>query len=283
MIDRPKFKEIRFEDTEVWSSNPEKYDTVEIKMDGIWGAFTIDKGEWNIKSRTGKIKAEGSIEIDGGGTYNEETILLGEYMHGSHWGHKMDIDGEFFAFDCIKFQGEDIRNFSLSERRGYMDIALGFKEIPKFMNALPYYEVNMWPYLWEKHVKGEAYEGLVFKDSKSKYNDKGAWARMKDTVEVEYICHSFRPADEGTRYEGQVGAVIGTLDDKEVFVTCGGLSDIERLEFTENGDDYIGKVFTAKGNAWYPSGSIRHPKFKQWRDDKSPEDCTFNQFPEAVR
>ena len=280
MIDRPKFKEIRFEDTEAWSSAPEKYDTVEIKMDGIWGAFTVGYGEWMIQSRTGKIKAEGECDSD---EIIDDTIILGEYMHGSHWGHKMDLDGQFFAFDCVRFQGEDITNHSLSERRGYLEMALGFKEMPEFMHPLPNYEVNMWPYLWEKHVKGEAYEGLVFKDSKSKYNDKDAWARMKDTVEIEYICHSFRPADEGTRYEGQVGAVIGTLDDKEVFVTCSGLTDAERLEYTENGEDYIGKVFTAKGNAWYPSGSIRHPKFKEWRDDKEPEECTYNQIPEVLR
>ena len=128
-----------------------------------------------------------------------------------------------------------------------------------------------------------AYEGLVFKDSKSKYSDKNAWARMKDTVEIEYICHGFRDADEGTKYEGQVGAVIGTLTDCDVFVTCGGLTDQERKDYTKNADTYIGKVFTAKGNAWYPSGSIRHPKFKEWRNDKEPKECTYSQIPEILR
>jgi ATP-dependent DNA ligase len=77
--------------------------------------------------------------------------------------------------------------------------------------------------------------------------------------------------------------VIGTLADKEVFVTCGGLTDADRLEYTKNADNYIGKVFTAKGNAWYPSGSIRHPKFKTWRADKQPEECTYDQIPETLR
>ena len=81
----------------------------------------------------------------------------------------------------------------------------------------------------------------------------------------------------------EVGAVIGTLDDTDVFVTCGGLSDKQRKDYTENSDDYIGKVFTAKGNGWYPSGSIRHPKFKMWRSDKTPEECTYDQFPEEFR
>ena len=50
-----------------------------------------------------------------------------------------------------------------------------------------------------------------------------------------------------------------------------------------HGDSYIGKVFTAKGNSWYPSGSVRHPKFKEWRDDKTPEECTLEQIPIEVR
>ena len=109
------------------------------------------------------------------------------------------------------------------------------------------------------------------------------WCSMKATVEIDYICHDFRPADEGTKYEGQVGAVIGTLFDKEVFVTCSGLTDAQRELFTKDPKAQIGKVFTAKGNGWYPSGSIRHPKFKLWRSDKTPEECLFSQIPEEYR
>jgi len=69
MIDRPKFKEIAYTKSEKKGIIPEMkdkgriedvYDTVELKMDGIWGVFKCNlKGEWTIKSRTGKIKKIG--------------------------------------------------------------------------------------------------------------------------------------------------------------------------------------------------------------------------------
>ena len=56
-----------------------------------------------------------------------------------------------------------------------------------------------------------------------------------------------------------------------------------RREFTDHPERYVGQVFTAKGNGWYPSGSIRHPKFKVWRDDKEFDECTYDQIPEIIR
>ena len=272
--DRPKFSEYKRND-----SIPEEYDIVQLKMDGIWGCMVVGEGQWTLYSRTGKVKAEGEIENP-----NIDCVLLGEYMHGSHWGHKMGVDGEYFVFDCIEIHGQDLKDNPLADR---LDIARDQVSMLKtqldFINDLETYEVKEDNILWDNYVKAQSYEGLVYKNSSSKYFDKNAWARVKGVVEVEYICRDFRPADKGTKYEGQVGAVIGTLADKEVLVTCGGLSDADRLEYTENGDDYIGKVFTAKGNAWYPSGSIRHPKFKEWRDDKQPIDCTYDQIPESLR
>ena len=58
------------------------------------------------------------------------------------------------------------------------------------------------------------YEGLVFKSSYSKFDDKNAWARMKKEIEMDYICVGFEPADDSSKYKGQVGAVKGTLIDK---------------------------------------------------------------------
>jgi ATP-dependent DNA ligase len=272
--DRPKFSEYKRND-----SIPEEYDIVQLKMDGIWGCMVVGEGQWTLYSRTGKVKAEGEIENP-----NIDCVLLGEYMHGSHWGHKMGVDGEYFVFDCIEIHGQDLKDNPLADR---LDIARDQVSMLKtqldFINDVETYEVKEDNILWDNYVKAQSYEGLVYKNSSSKYFDKNAWARVKGVVEVEYICRDFRPADEGTKYEGQVGAVIGTLADKEVLVSCGGLSDADRLEYTENGDDYIGKVFTAKGNSWYPSGSIRHPKFKEWRDDKKPIDCTYDQIPESLR
>ena len=56
-INRPKFKEVTYEDAMKETSARMDYDVVEPKMDGIWGAMHIKKNkEYQIWSRTGKLK-----------------------------------------------------------------------------------------------------------------------------------------------------------------------------------------------------------------------------------
>ena len=276
MMDRPKFKELRYHDG---MTIPEEYDIVQLKMDGMWGCMVMSHGEWTIYSRTGKLKASGHME-----TYDRtETIILGEFMKSSHWAHRHDVDGNFYAFDCVKYKGQDLTEEPLVERLHTLNEYVLREDTLGFVYPLKIWRTPKWRTAWDRYVMGEGYEGLVFKNSSSFYHDKNAWARMKTVVEVDYTCVGFRPADKGTKYEGQVGAVIGTLADKDVYVTCAGLTDVQRELYTEHPTSQIGKVFTAKGNGWYPSGSIRHPKFKMWREDKSPEECTYDQFPEEFR
>ena len=280
-VDRPKFRELTRE--EIGEHGPEGYDLVQLKMDGIWGCMVIGDGQWALYSRTGKMKADGILEDDA----PTEGILLGEFMHGSHWGHKMGIDGEFFVFDCLNFCGDDLVEEPYHIRRQmaetFVNAIIPHVMYSDWIHMLATYQANEWEKLWDDYVEKKAYEGLVFKDMMATYNKKGAWARLKNRVEIDYVCTGFRPATEGTKYEGQVGAVIGTLDDCDGFVTCGGLTDKQRKDYTENGDDYIGKVFTAKGNGWYPSGSVRHPMFQHWRDDKEADECIYAQIPETMR
>ena len=276
MMDRPKFKELRYYDG---MTIPEEYDMVQFKMDGMWGCMVMSHGEWTIYSRTGKEKASGPML-----TYdNNETIILGEFMKNSHWAHRHDVDGNFYAFDCVKYKGQDLTEEPLAERLHTLKEHVLHNNTLGFVYPLNTSPTSDWVQLWRQYVVKDGYEGLVFKNSSSFYHDKNAWARMKTVVEVDYTCVGFRPADKGTKYEGQVGAVIGTLADCDVYVTCGGLTDVQRELFTERPESQIGKVFTAKGNGWYPSGAIRHPMFKQWRSDKTPEECTYDQFPEEYR
>jgi ATP-dependent DNA ligase len=283
-IDRPKFRELRYKETKVI---PREYDMVQLKMDGIWGCMTISDGKWTIHSRTGKLKTEGEIDDE-----KLDAVLLGEFMFGSHWGHKMGKNRNFYIFDCVRINDNDISLLSLASRlqhAGEMydrlreDPLVGSTSSLEGLRILKVFPSFHWRSLWDEYIKEYGYEGLVFKNSSSVYGDKNAWARMKAVVEMDYVCVGFRDADEGTKYEGMVGSVLGTLSDKEVYVTCGGLTEVQRKMFTRAPERYIGRVFTAKGNNWYPSGAIRHPMFQAWRDDKEPEECTYSQIPEGIR
>jgi len=292
MIDRPKFKEMSYDEYRFYDKNYPPavdkhgyFDSVELKMDGIWGCMVVTDGKYTIYSRTGKAKVVGDIE------HSVDMILLGEYMKGSHWGHKMGMDGNFYAFDCLQF-GKDLRPYQLKTRRNYLkksvnDLHMTNNDNPdhfayKISSLETYTMRDAWS-MWYYRVKRQGYEGLVLKNSKSKYGDDGAWARVKNTTEIDYMCIGFEPADPESRYAGQAGAVRGSLFDKPCDVKCGGLTDEQRLEFTNNPDTYIGKVFKATGHGWFPSGSVRHPKFSAFRDDKSMMECTYDQIPESHR
>jgi len=276
IVDRPKFKEIRYKEHR---DIPEKYNIVQLKMDGIWGCMKISHGQWGIYSRTGKLKADGVID-----NYDIDAVVLGEFMFGSHWGHKMNKNRYFYIFDCLRWRGTDVDEYPLLSRIQYAEeIYHSIYEQIENVRILETYPVEQWKALWDEYILEYGYEGLVFKDATSLYKDKNAWARMKAVIEMDYICTGFRPADEGSKYEGMVGSVVGTLIDKEVHITCGGITEAQRKVFTKHPDRYIGEVFTAKGNNWYPSGAIRHPMFMGWREDKEPEECSYMQIPEGVR
>ena len=293
-IDRPKFAEMTYNDYRYydprWVKNGErKYDTVELKMDGIWGCMVIANGEYKIHSRTGKVKETGSIN------HSVDMILLGEFMKGSHWGHKHGFDGKFFVFDCLKHK-KDLASLQLRTRRKYVEKSInilynenkverpegGYNNV-NFIRQLSYSPINEGWSLWHHKVKRDGYEGLVLKDSKSAYGDDKAWARIKLTTEIDYMCIGFEPADKDSKYAGQIGAVTGSLVDKPCKVQCGGLNEKQRILFTANPDDYIGRVFKATGHGWFPSGSVRHPKFSEFRDDKRMMECTYDQIPESHR
>ncbi len=283
-IDRPKFRELHLSEINIGELESEGYDMVQLKMDGIWGTMSISNGEYTIHSRTGKLKAKNSLrEFEVSCAYDsEETILLGEYMKGSHWGHKMGINGNFYAFDCIKRAGVDLRDQPYKARLAVMNGILD-TETFGFVYPLATLPISHWKRMWDIEVCEEAYEGLIFKKSMANYHEPKAWARLKGVVEIDYICLAMGDADPDSKYAGKVGSVIGSLADKVCAVKCGGLSEELREEFTEHPERYIGQVFTAKGNGWYPSGSIRHPKFLRWRDDKDIDDCLYAQIPEIIR
>jgi ATP-dependent DNA ligase len=285
MIDRPKFTEYTYEQI-IEGDIPKRYDTFELKMDGIWGCMEVKDDEYNIYSRTYKIKKTGKMPEEEHDRVCGDHIFLGEFMKGSHWGHKIGLDGQFFIFDCLKYRGVDLSEYTLKQRRKYCSVWIeNYRREGggNWIEAIRKYSIDDLEYIWKHYVSDKAYEGVVLKDSLSAYGEDKAWARIKNRAEIEYMCIGFEPADKESRYNGQVGAVTGSLIDKPCQVQCGGLTDKQRMLFTKDPDYYMGRIFTATGHGYYPSGSLRHPKFGRWRDDKYVQQCTYDQIPEVIR
>ena len=290
IINRPKFKEVTYEDALRKTSARMDYDVVEPKMDGIWGAMHIKHGKYQIWSRTGKLKKEGRADESG-----QEMCILGEFMHGSHWGKKNNIDGMFYAFDMVQCNGDwDFSDQPLKDRRkrlnNYWEMGGYF---PKFVRINEQQNIEDWNDMWKARVEKQGFEGVILKNTNESYMD-ATWCKTKDRADIDYVCMGFGDGHEGTKYENTVGSIYGGLyklnikyegekeiRTKELVDVChvGGLTEPQRDFFNKHRDYFKGKVFTAYGNQIFESGAIRHGKFKSFRTDKEPSDCDFSQVP----
>ena len=59
---------------------------------------------------------------------------------------------------------------------------------------------------------------------------------------------------------------------------CSGLDDETRQEISEHRKQYLGAVIEVEAQKIIngKTGSLQHPRFKDWRPDKNSEECTFN-------
>jgi ATP-dependent DNA ligase len=79
-------------------------------------------------------------------------------------------------------------------------------------------------------------------------------------------------------YNGWIGAIrYGMYRDGQLIELgqTSGMSEAVREELTTNGDSYIGTVMEVEAFEQLPSGAFRHPRFMRFRDDKRPEECTW--------
>ena len=113
------------------------------------------------------------------------------------------------------------------------------------------------------------YEGVVVKPMEYEYVDKRSfdWMKLKaiNTVDAR-IVDIFEGAG---KYSSSAGGVIIQMPDSEVLVRVGsGFSDQQRDEIYADPDKFIGRMIEVKYHEVTPDGSLRHPRFYRWRDDK---------------
>ncbi len=119
------------------------------------------------------------------------------------------------------------------------------------------------------------YEGIMVKEPTAPYELKRsfAWLKIKPFIEVSLTIVGYEEGKAGTKNVGKLGAWImeGEDDGKKIAVNCGGgFSDIERAEFWNRRDEFMGFVGEVRadaltledgGDVW----SLRFPRWKGFR------------------
>ncbi len=256
---------------------------------------TILDGEF-VVFKDGKKGLVGGSEVVHIPNFTFTANVMGSskvYPDGSHRAvHTQDYLGckvSFVVFDVMIDAGEDVTWERYYQRRDRMKKIVNdlWNDIND-RNISKYIEISWLLPIGQDTLDDLAAldaEGIMIKRNDGIYhvgNRHSDWLKLKFKIDHDVVITGFTEAREGSKYDGRaIGAVwFGQYrEDGELIVRgkCGGMVDEIREDMYLNPDQYIGKVMTIKTYDPVPgSESFRMPQFKEFRDDKEANTCTWD-------
>lgn len=196
----------------------------------------------------------------------------------------------YYAFDILWYDGHDIRDMPLVERKQLLETIIPKSSIIRYSDHLR----TRGTVLFDEMKKRDL-EGIVAKQADSPYreNNRGqSWLKVKTQLRQEVVIGGFTEPRGGRKYLGSLLVGVYKGDDfMYVGHSGGGIPDSQRKLLREK-LDHLERKTTAfavepKPNAsvhwvrpelvcemsfseWTNDGSMRHPVYKGLRPDKKP-------------
>lgn len=221
-------------------------------------------------------------------------VLEGEITNGDFFegvgditSHATATDAAYTVFDLLPyddFMEKDVVEIPYRDRlRDLLALTDAFSDSKANLSVIKTAVIENADEAHERFAefRAEGLEGAMVKRIDAFYSKKRSddWMKMKEVESDEYrIIDAF----EGTgKYQGQLGGI--KVDVAGVTVSVGGgFSDEQRKElwmsyivdmhFKESGDivpySLLGHLAEVAFNGKTPDGSLRHPRFIKFRDDK---------------
>lgn len=211
--------------------------------------------------------------MDAGNSFNK---IVGDV-------HKKDFmaaDAVYMMFDMVPWEAFNAN----SDNRGYRERRMALASLYDSLHLYNLNNVQLTPVKvcasvevindFAHEIMSKGGEGLIVKPLDGLYEKKRSynWLKIKDEVSagasIDLPVVGYK---RGTgKYENCLGALV--IDFNGVEVSVSGFTDAERVEIWATRDQVIGRLVEVKYHQITPDGSMRHPRFVRFRDDKPVED-----------
>jgi bifunctional non-homologous end joining protein LigD len=212
----------------------------------------------------------------------------------------------FMAFDLLYLDGKDLTDEPLRQRREALEEIL----VPDDHVQLSPLVEGAGEALY-RAAEERGLEGIVAKRLDSRYETGArsrAWLKVKLTFDADVVIVGWTEG-EGRR-RGRIGSLVMAVYDSEGIRYVGNVGTgfdraaledaARRLEAIETSDPPFDRsvirsspelrrahwveprlVAVVEHRQLTDAGRLRAPSFKGWRDDKAPQECTFDQLQPA--
>ena len=267
-----------------------RYPELKVLADAVQAKNAILDGEVVVLDETGRP------------SFSLMQQRTGIRAHGRQAAPNRDLPILYYAFDVLYVDGYDLRRVTLEDRKRVLQEILKPSEIVRFSD---HYLGEQGTALFEV-AKQKGLEGILAKKRDSCYEERRSreWLKIKITQTVDCVIGGYTEPDGSRQYFGSL--VLGLYNEKKKLIHVGqaGTGFDQALlkqifgvlkEIETKTNPFTGPV-DAKKVHWVKPVRVAEVKFSEWthetsegglklrapvflglRDDKNPEECTFQQ------
>jgi bifunctional non-homologous end joining protein LigD len=225
--------------------------------------------------------------------------------HGRQVVPRHDLPIFYYVFDILYLEGYDLRRVRLDERKRVLRQVIRDGDILRFSDHYAGEGVALFNAAQEKGL-----EGIIAKKRNSCYEERRTheWLKIKITQTIDCVIGGYTDPEGARQYFGSL--VLGLYNGKKQLIPVGNAgtgfdqATLKRisavLQEVESGKNPFTGSVEPKNVHWVKPLRVAEVKFSEWthetsegglklrapvfmglRDDKNPEDCTFEQKPMA--